>query len=197
MTAAMSHFTLLAWGAWCILCVVWMSGYVADRRAGVPARLTPHLGLQVAASVLLFFAFALLLLRPNLRGLAAAVTPQNALLGTLGALLAVAGVAWAIWARLMLGLNWSGLVMQVKERHELVQTGPYAIVRHPIYTGILAAVLGTALTLGKLASYLAVAAALVALLTRVEIEERMMAAEFGEAHAAYRRRTRKLIPFVW
>ena len=78
-----------------------------------------------------------------------------------------------------------------------MQTGPYAIVRHPIYTGLLMAVIGTAFTLGTLAAWLGVAAALVGVLIRGEIEDRLMATEFGETHAAYRRRTKALVPFVW
>jgi protein-S-isoprenylcysteine O-methyltransferase Ste14 len=87
--------------------------------------------------------------------------------------------------------------MMVRDGHQLVQDGPYAIVRHPIYTGLFAAILGTALTLGTLASWIAVASGLAGILLRVDIEERLMASEFGAAHAAYRARTRKLIPFVW
>jgi protein-S-isoprenylcysteine O-methyltransferase Ste14 len=85
----------------------------------------------------------------------------------------------------------------VREGHQLVQTGPYAIVRHPIYTGMFAAILGATLTLGTLASWIAVAAGLFGILLRVDVEERLMASEFGAAHADYRARTRKLIPFVW
>jgi protein-S-isoprenylcysteine O-methyltransferase Ste14 len=87
--------------------------------------------------------------------------------------------------------------VSVREGQGLVQHGPYAIVRHPIYTGFISALIGTALTIGTLASWLGVAAGVVALLIRAEIEDRMMAAEFGEAHAAYRARTRKLIPLLW
>jgi protein-S-isoprenylcysteine O-methyltransferase Ste14 len=81
--------------------------------------------------------------------------------------------------------------------HELVQTGPYALVRHPIYSGLLLAIVGTALTLGRLGSYVAVVTGLVALLIRIELEERLMRQQFGEAHRAYRQRTWKRIPFVW
>jgi protein-S-isoprenylcysteine O-methyltransferase Ste14 len=196
MMASMSRFTLLAWGAWCVLFVVWLGGQVADGRPFSDPRRAPYLALQIPASVLLAVAFALLL-RPNARGLGTQITPHDAVFGALGVALGLAGIAFAIWARLVLGRNWSGMVMQVREHHELVQHGPYALVRHPIYTGLLLGIVGTALTLGTLASYLGVAVGLVALLLRVEIEERLMAGEFGATHDDYRRRTRKLIPFVW
>jgi protein-S-isoprenylcysteine O-methyltransferase Ste14 len=196
MIASMSRFTLLAWGAWCVLFVFWVAGQVMGGRPSAGPRRAPYLALQIPTSALLLFAFALLL-SPDAPGLSIRVTPHDARFGVLGVAIDFAGIAFAIWARLALGRNWSGMVMQVREHHELVQTGPYALVRHPIYTGLLVAILGTALTLGTLASYLGVAAGLVSLLIRVEIEERMMASEFGATHEAYRRRTRKLVPFVW
>ncbi len=192
----MSPFTAAAVAGWCALLLVWIPGYVASRAAPRPPRRVGHRALQVMASGLLILASALLVHR-RLPGLDLPVTPPDARFGAVGVALALAGIAFAIWARLVLGANWSGLVMRVKEGQELVQTGPYAIVRHPIYAGLLAAILGTALTVGTLASYLAVAAALAGILMRVEVEERLMAAEFGAAHDAFRGRTRKLVPFVW
>jgi protein-S-isoprenylcysteine O-methyltransferase Ste14 len=190
-----SPFTLIASGAWFILGLVWLAGYVARtlRPRSAPVR---NLALQIPASLLLFLCFVLLfgVRAPALR---LQLTPPDPLFGTIGVALNLAGVACAIWARLALGHNWSGLVMAVRDGHALVQTGPYAIMRHPIYTGLLAAILGTALTIGTLASWLAVAAGLAGILIRVKIEETLMAAEFGEAHAGYRERTKKLIPFVW
>jgi len=88
-------------------------------------------------------------------------------------------------------------VIALKEKHELVQTGPYSIVRHPIYAGMSLAVLGTAMTTGSLASYLGFVSMLIGLLIRIQSEDRLMAKQFPEAHPAYRQRTRKLVPFVW
>ncbi|HUI94151.1 MAG TPA: isoprenylcysteine carboxylmethyltransferase family protein [Xanthobacteraceae bacterium] len=191
-----SPFTLAAVAAWCALLVAWIPGYLA---AAGPPRASPQVvprALQFAATALLFAGFVLLFGRA-LPGHGVRVTPPDAPLGALGAALALAGIAFAIWARRVLGRNWSGLVMGVRDGHELVQTGPYAIVRHPIYTGLALAMLGTALTIGTLFAWLGVAAGLCGILLRVAIEERLMAAEFGAAHAAYRQRTRKLVPFVW
>ena len=106
------------------------------------------------------------------------------------------GFAFTWWARIHLGRLWSSNVGR-KADHRIVDTGPYGIVRHPIYTGIALAMLGTALTLGTLPAWLGVAAGLGGILLRVGIEDRLMAAEFGAAHAAYRQRTKRLIPFVW
>jgi protein-S-isoprenylcysteine O-methyltransferase Ste14 len=191
-----SPFTVIAVAAWCALAGVWLVGYAARRHGPRTPGADPHLRLQIPASCLLMLCFVLLF-NAHAGELRAPVTSPAALPGAIGAALALAGVGFAIWARLTLGHNWSGLVMTVREGHQLVQTGPYAIVRHPIYTGMFAAILGTTLTLGTLASWLAVPAGLAGILIRVEVEERLMAAEFTAAHAVYRARTKKLIPFVW
>jgi protein-S-isoprenylcysteine O-methyltransferase Ste14 len=189
-----THYTFVAIVCWWALLLVWLPGYFLRLRArNAP---TPYPGAQLVASTLLPLCFILMFASQPL-GLRLQLTPRTPALGVLGDALVIAGAAFAIWARLTLGRNWSGLIVSVREGQGLVQRGPYAIVRHPIYTGFIGAVVGTALTLGTLASWLGVAAGIVALLIRVEIEDRMMAAEFGEAHAAYRARTRKLIPLVW
>jgi len=191
-----SPFTLTAAVAWCVLFVVWLFGYAARLRGSPTPRARSHLTLQVPAACLLISCFALMF-NAHSYNLRLQVTPDSDLLGMIGDALVLAGVGFAVWARVVLGHNWSGLVMMVRDGHQLVQTGPYAVVRHPIYTGLFFAILGTTLTLGTLASWIAVASGLAGILIRVDVEERLMATEFGEAHAAYRARTRKLIPFVW
>jgi protein-S-isoprenylcysteine O-methyltransferase Ste14 len=187
-------FFFVAVACWWALFLAWLPGYfVRLRRRDAP---TPYRGWQAVATTLLLLSFALLFgsRAPALR---LALTPQTVALGIIGDALAIAGVAFAIWARVTLGRNWSGLVMMVREGQRLVVRGPYAIVRHPIYAGILAAIIGTALIRGTLASWIGVVAGLAGVLIRVEIEDRLMAAEFGEEHAEYRACIKRLVPFVW
>jgi protein-S-isoprenylcysteine O-methyltransferase Ste14 len=113
----------------------------------------------------------------------------------LGAALTLAGVAFAIWARMLLADNWSSDVT-LKRNHELIVAGPYAFVRHPIYTGILVALAGTALAVGEWRSALAVALAAGAFWRKLKIEEALMRRQFGEAYARYAARVPALIPFV-
>src|SRR5262249_49627999 len=120
-----------------------------------------------------------------------------AALAACGAILCWASALLAIWARVTLGRNWSGLVASLGEHHSLIRSGPYGAIRHPIYGGLLGAMLGTALTIGSLASWLAVVTGLVAFLLRIRIEEQLMMAAFPEAYAAYRAHTRALVPGVW
>lgn len=114
-----------------------------------------------------------------------------------GVLLCAAGLGFAVWARFHLGRNWSGIVT-FKESHELIQSGPYAVVRHPIYTGILTAFAGTFLALapspGGAYCFLIVS---VAFAIKMGQEERLMRQKFPEAYAAYKARVRAaIIPFV-
>jgi protein-S-isoprenylcysteine O-methyltransferase Ste14 len=113
----------------------------------------------------------------------------------LAAVLVAAGLGFAIWARYHLGRNWSG-VITVKEDHTLVGTGPYALVRHPIYTGLLVAIIGSAIARADLAALLAIACASFSIIRRVDIEERWMSETFGEAYARYRLETPALVPFT-
>ncbi|MDE1944386.1 MAG: isoprenylcysteine carboxylmethyltransferase family protein [Patescibacteria group bacterium] len=116
-------------------------------------------------------------------------------LGWAGAACAVAGVGVAIWARLHLGRNWSSRPT-MKQGHELVTTGPYRFVRHPIYTGVLLAALG-AFCLGNLFSVGVAIVIAILFLLRIPKEEAIMRGLFPEAYPAYQARTKRLIPFVW
>jgi protein-S-isoprenylcysteine O-methyltransferase Ste14 len=127
--------------------------------------------------------------------LLARFVPLSAGVALGGLALVLAGLLFAIWARLHLGRNWSGTVT-LKEGHELVRSGPYALVRHPIYTGLLAALLGSAVMKGEVRSLVALALIGVALLVKMRLEERWMVERFGEEYERYRREVKGLIPFV-
>lgn len=113
----------------------------------------------------------------------------------LGVLLVWAGVLFCCWARLVLGRNWSAVV-QVKRDHELIVRGPYRWVRHPIYTGLLMAFLGTALAIGEWRALLAVAIVAGSFWIKLRLEERWMREQFGETYVAYMARVKALIPGV-
>jgi protein-S-isoprenylcysteine O-methyltransferase Ste14 len=105
------------------------------------------------------------------------------------------GLGFAGWARWHIGRNWSGWVT-LKDDHALVCTGPYGIVRHPIYTGLLLALAGTALAIGEWRGILAFALAALGFILKLRIEEARMRETFPE-YERYRRRVAALIPFVF
>ncbi|MHB1959675.1 MAG: methyltransferase family protein [Acidobacteriaceae bacterium] len=122
--------------------------------------------------------------------------PSTAGIQSIGLLLMLIGLGFAVWARFTLGRNWSGMVT-VKENHTLVTRGPYALVRHPIYTGLMLAMLGTAITEGKVYFFaIALPVSALALWLKLRTEEKFMIETFGEQYVAYRQRVKALVPYV-
>jgi protein-S-isoprenylcysteine O-methyltransferase Ste14 len=134
---------------------------------------------------------ALVLLRIFKGGTLAVHAP---IVQAVGLVLFAAGLGLAVWARLYLGRNW-GMPMTEKDEPELVTSGPYHLVRHPIYSGILLAVLGTALSTNL---YWLVAAAVMGVyfVYSARVEERLLASAFPATYPSYRTETKMLIPFV-
>ncbi|HEY7378976.1 MAG TPA: isoprenylcysteine carboxylmethyltransferase family protein [Steroidobacteraceae bacterium] len=114
----------------------------------------------------------------------------------IGAALVALGLGFAVWARVHLGTNWSAVVT-LKEGHVLVRTGPYRWVRHPIYTGLLVALLGTALSRNDWCALLGFAIVTAALIRKLSIEERWMLGAFQDEYARYKAQVAALIPFVF
>jgi protein-S-isoprenylcysteine O-methyltransferase len=113
-----------------------------------------------------------------------------------GVALTAAGIALAIYARITLGRNWSGRVT-VKQDHELIRRGPYALARHPIYTGMILGLLGAAVDVARVGALLGVALAVLGLRMKWRIEEQFMETQFGAEYLDYKRHVKALIPFVW
>ena len=105
------------------------------------------------------------------------------------------GLALTLVARMWLGGNWSAIVT-LKQDHELIRSGPYALMRHPIYTGLLLALLGSAIAIGDWRALVGVALIAAGLVRKLTVEERFMRERFGEAYARYRAQVRALVPFV-
>jgi protein-S-isoprenylcysteine O-methyltransferase Ste14 len=114
---------------------------------------------------------------------------------TTGIVLCMLGVALAIWARTILGTNWSA-GPQIKEGHELIQAGPYGLVRHPIYTGILLAIFGGGFGRGRMLDVVVFLFCFVTLWIKLKVEESFMSKQFPEAYPAYRKSTKAIVPYV-
>jgi len=168
------------------------------RGGGYAAAWQRYWGLRLAAAAIIIFVAVRLGRRAGSSGAAlfshGIFTPPPAL-GWAGAALTAIGIGFAIWARVNLGRNWSSRPA-VKEHHEFVMTGPYAYVRHPIYSGIMLAALGTAFTSSVIGIGLFVFISITFAL-RMNKEEKIMLELFPDQYPEYQKHTRRLVPFIW
>ncbi len=113
-----------------------------------------------------------------------------------GSILTVIGVIGALWSRTVLGRNWSGYATY-KEGHELVTSGPYRIVRHPMYLSIILMLIGTIVYYGSLLILVALVGFTIMFVRRIHKEDAYMQQLFGKRFERYAQSTRALIPWVW
>jgi len=179
----------LLWIAWA---VYW--GVSAARTKSTVRR--ESLGSRLAHVVPLLIGGVLIAWRtPPWAWLAARLWPHSLTAYWIGFVLTAAGIALAVWARVHLGRNWSGTVT-VKESHELIRSGPYAYVRHPIYTGLITAVLGTAIVSGTVRAALGLAIITASLVHKSRTEEGFMRETFPVEYERYSTEVPALIPFT-
>jgi protein-S-isoprenylcysteine O-methyltransferase Ste14 len=175
---------------WTIFALVWLAGSLRTKptveRAPFLSRLV--YGIPVVIGAYLMFSQSL-----PFRLLYARIFPRNLFVESVALFLGAAGIAFAIWARLSIGQNWSGAV-SVKVGHELIRGGPYRWVRHPIYSGILLALLGTALARSQVIGFVAVVLFCLGFWIKSRLEEQFMRKTFGNAYVEYSRSTGALIP---
>ena len=119
--------------------------------------------------------------------------PSRPWIGWLGVALTAAGIAFAVWARNHIGKFWSASV-SLREGHELIRSGPYARIRHPIYSGMLLAAAGTTLCSGEYGALIVLGFAVIAVVIKAKKEEALLAGEFGASFDEHRRRTGFLLP---
>ena len=188
-----SDVRIIILGLWILIGIVWLSAGLSTKRVAraqqAGSRFTHVLILLIA--FLLLFDNRLNVGPLNRRFLSPGLSAQY-----LGLVLTGIGAAFAIWARLLLGTNWSATVT-LKEDHRLIKSGPYALVRHPIYSGLLLAMLGTALAIAEYRCLLAVLVALLAWRAKWMVEEQFMSEQFGVEYSDYKRNVKAVIPFVW
>jgi protein-S-isoprenylcysteine O-methyltransferase Ste14 len=116
-------------------------------------------------------------------------------LGVVTDCIVLAGAAFTVWARITLGRNWSAEVT-FKQDHELIESGPYALARHPIYTGLIVMALGTAINYGRATGFALFFSLCGGLWWKARQEEQIMSRHFPDTYAEYKTRVRAIIPFV-
>ncbi len=185
------YYAVIA-GLWIVLIVYWiLSALGAKRNVGSSRSWRWEIGFRLV--MLALIVLALRFFRST--HLHFLIVNTSVLLGILGAALCALGVGSAIWARAILGRNW-GLPMSQKESAELVRSGPYAYVRHPVYAGYLLAMLGSAIGQSIL-WVLPLIGGAVYFIHSARREERLLLEEFPEQYPPYKKRTKMLVPFLW
>ena len=177
------------WLAWGVYWLIAAADVKSTARSESAASRAAHLVPLAIAGVLLGAS------RLPIPFLYAHVFQPSAATFFLGVGIVAGGLAFAVWARAILGRNWSGTVT-LKQGHELIRNGPYRWVRHPIYTGLLLGFLGTAIVLAQWRGVLALLIVLVALWRKLRHEERWLGEIFSADYAKYRDEVAALIPFV-
>ncbi|MGH7994304.1 MAG: methyltransferase family protein [Limisphaerales bacterium] len=187
--ATVANFIIL--GCWVIFAGYWL---ISAKRVKATAE-RQSVGSALAHRIPLGFSYVLLAVRTLPPPLNLSVTPRADWVQAMGDLVCVLGLFVTIWARWTLADNWSSDVT-FKQGHELIRTGPYRFVRHPIYTGILVMCLGTALDIGQLRGWLALPFMTAAFWIKLRQEERLMLRHFPDQYPAYQKQVKALVPFV-
>jgi protein-S-isoprenylcysteine O-methyltransferase Ste14 len=174
------------WGLYWMLSA--LRNKATQRRESLPSRLAHVLPLALGGALIAWP------LAPS-SALAWRLWPSSFAAHWIGLTLVIAGLVFAIWARVYLGGNWSGTVT-VKQGHELIRSGPYAYVRHPIYTGLITALLGTTLASGTVHAALGLAIIVASFVHKSRIEEGFMRETFPGEYQRYSAEVPALIPFM-
>jgi protein-S-isoprenylcysteine O-methyltransferase Ste14 len=186
------HWTIPA--LWLVFVAYWAIAAIGVKRTvETAAWWKQQILLRLAIAALLVVVFSIPPVRHALR-LMRVHAADGAVMGALGTMLVGLGIGLAIFARVYLGRNW-GMPMSRKENPELVTGGPYAVVRHPIYSGIILALLGTMLGLSMIWVLPLIVFVPYAIYS-ARREEEFMCQQFGETYRVYMRRTKMLVPFV-
>jgi protein-S-isoprenylcysteine O-methyltransferase Ste14 len=180
--------------------LLWLAVFVLWAILGLTTKRTvgSHSDARARASVWFVWLAWLILFNRNLRPgvLGERFLPVGPAINSLGPALTIAGLGFAVWARFAIGRNWGGMIT-VQQDHKLIQRGPYAIVRHPIYSGFMLATLGTAIILGEIGGLVSVALIVISWGYKAHLEESFMIEQFGVEYEKYRHKVKRLIPGIW
>lgn len=180
--------------SWLLFAAYWLIAALGAKKASK----TEPAGARLAYIAFMVVGFFLLydFAPPVLDFLNHRFVPTDQWIRWMGGSLTLAGTIFAIWARATIGKNWSAEV-QIKQDHQLIRSGPYAHIRHPIYTGILLAVFGTALVVGEYRALLGVIVIYLGFARKAKKEETFLAAQFGPAFDDHKHRTGFFLPRLW
>jgi protein-S-isoprenylcysteine O-methyltransferase Ste14 len=181
---------IATWICWGIVIVTWVAGAVVGARGSHRQRHGTRREAVWQLGSVIFVVLVFRLARQDLHR----VTDHSWWIELPGLVFLVVSTGFTIWARVRLGRMWSSSPNVLRTDHELRTDGPYAITRHPIYTGLFGMLLGTVLLNGLGASLALLAVGAAFLTTRIPIEERVMSQAFPDDYARYRERVPRLVP---
>ncbi len=177
---------------WAILGLYWLVAAFGRKRAEKrepPGERLVHIFLMLGGFALIYSP------DPRFGALNHRFLPQSQTIDIAGIALTAAGVAFAIWARAHLGKYWSGDVT-IRQEHRLIRTGPYKYIRHPIYSGMLLALVGTVLVIGEYRAIVGFAIILLGFFKKARKEETFLQAQFGDGFEEHKRLTGFFLPRV-
>ena len=178
---------------WITFCVIWFIAAVSTKRS-----VYRESGLQRLRYVIPALVGAWLVFQRHRMSypLNMEIIPRADWIILTAIILCVAGLIFCVWARLTLGRNWSGTIT-LKEEHELIVRGPYRIVRHPIYTGLMGMIIATALVRGHLGGIIGAVLVFVSLWIKLRSEEKVMLKQFPDQYPGYQQRVKRIVPYVF
>jgi protein-S-isoprenylcysteine O-methyltransferase Ste14 len=188
----MNIYNAIVCGLWMITLVYWAAAAVRKKKYSDRTRTHSTVGILIGVLVLSFFILQSRSVQHLIQQLSPA--PVGPVMGITSVFLAAAGAGLAIWARAHLSKNW-GIPMAVKQKPELVTSGPYKFVRHPIYTGFILALIGSALASGTVWIFLLLPMCAYFVFSAF-IEEKVLAMEFPARYPEYKKRSKMLLPFI-
>lgn len=177
--------------------VFWLYWIIAAIRTGTKSSYKSRSGFASWYRVIIFVVAVVAIRLTHSKSFAfghANLTVHNQILSAIGLIVFILGLGFAVWARIYLSNSW-GMPMAERQKPELVMSGPYKYVRHPIYSGILLGIVGTALALDWLWFAAAMITGVYFIFSALQ-EEKYLAEQFSKTYPAYKRRTKLLIPFV-
>lgn len=177
--------------SWIVFCLYWLVSARTVKRTKEKAGLD-----NITCAVIATAALLLLRVFGSPVSLSTRLIPDSKVLSIASSVLTLIGITIAIIARRRLGENWSSGVV-LKEDHELMTTGLYRYVRHPIYSGVLLMGLGTAVVMGKVYAITVFVVVLVFIGFKVRREEKVLTKHFPNEYPGYKSRVKAIIPFVW
>jgi protein-S-isoprenylcysteine O-methyltransferase Ste14 len=178
---------------WVTLGIFWLFGMAFTKRT---AR-SQSTGARALHLIIVLPGYLLLIdTRLAIDWLGARFVPAAPAIAIAGLAITIAGCLFAAWARLTLGANWSGRV-ELKQNHQLITNGPYALARHPIYTGLILAAAGTAVAIGEWQCIIGLVLVIFAFVTKIHQEEPIMLQAFPDAYPEYRKRVKALLPGIF